>query len=139
MAVLRLAATVADYPPLTDPHAKVEKRSAVCGSRVIVTLSFDAEGRATAVGVQAQACALGQAAATVLARNIVGRSPDDVAHAAQGWSDFLAGEDVDVPDWPDLALLASGRNYPARHASLRLAFEAAAAAMAHHSGGAKVL
>ena len=130
MAVLRLAAAVADHPPLKGADATVEKRSALCGSRVVVTLRFDENGRATGAGVQAQACALGQAAATVLARGIVGRSADEVARVATGWSGFLAGTVDDIPAWPDLALLATGRNYPARHASLRLAFEAASEAMA---------
>ncbi len=130
MAVLRLAAAVADFPPLDGADATVEKRSPICGSRVVLTLRLNDRGLAAGVGVQAQACALGQAAATVLARGIVGRSADEVAGATAGWSNFLAGTAEEIPDWPDLALLATGRNYPARHASLRLAFEAASEAMA---------
>lgn len=130
MAVLRLAAAVADYPPLDGADATVEKRSPICGSRVVLTLRLDEQGRAAGIGIQAQACALGQAAATVLARGIVGRSADEVGRVTAGWSGFLAGTVEEVPDWRDLALLATGRNYPARHASLRLAFEAASEAMA---------
>ena len=130
MPVLRLAAAVADFPPLAEYHALVEKRSVVCGSRVTVTLRLDAEGRASAVGVDARACALGQAAATLLARGIVGRSAADIASVSAAWSAYLIGERDSPPDWPDLEILAAGRDYPARHASLRLAFEAAAEAMA---------
>jgi hypothetical protein len=32
--------------------------------------------------------------------------------------------------WPEIGLLAAGRDYPARHPSMRLAFEAASAALA---------
>lgn len=130
MAVLRLAAAVADHPPLNPADVSIEKRSVVCGSRVVLTLRLDEQGHAAAVGIQAQACALGQAAATVLARGIVGRSAEGVARVTADWSDYLSGTTDEVPDWPDLALLAKGRNYPARHASLRLAFEAASEAMA---------
>ena len=128
--VLRMAASVADFPPLADAQARDERRSPTCGSRMTATLSLDADGRIAAIGLDAKACALGQAAAAIFARNAIGKGQAEVDAASAGWRAYLSRESDTLPDWPDLALLAAGRDYPARHPSMRLAFEAASAAMA---------
>ena len=128
--VLRKAAQVADFPPLADGALREERRSPTCGSRVTVTLAVDADGRVSAVGLEAKACALGQAASAILAQSAVGRDLADLAAASEVWRAYLAGEAETMPDWPDLHLLAAGKDYPARHPSMRLAFEAASAALA---------
>jgi NifU-like protein involved in Fe-S cluster formation len=61
-----------------------------------------------------------------MARSIIGRTGEQVQQASDDWQAYLAREKDDLPDWPDLALLAAGRDYPARYPSMRLAFEAAA-------------
>ena len=131
--VLRLAAAVGDYPLLADPDARVDRRSAICGSEVTVDVVMGANGRVSAVGVRARACALGQAAATLLARGINGRTAQDVGRAASDWAAWLEGDGASLPDWPGIDALANGRRYPARYASLRLAFDAAATAAAEAS------
>lgn len=135
--VLRMAARVADFPPLADAALREERRSPTCGSRMTVTLRIDDEGRVAAIGLDAKACALGQAAASILARGAIGRTAGELAEASEAWRAYLAGEGETIPDWPDLALLAAGRDYPARHPSMRLAFEAAAAAIARGSQDAR--
>ncbi|MBN8818791.1 MAG: iron-sulfur cluster assembly scaffold protein [Sphingomonas sp.] len=129
MDVLRLAAAVADYPPLADPDTIEERRSPTCGSRMAVSLKLDDEGQVAAIGLDAKACALGQAAAAIFARGALGADRATIAAASNAWRAYLAGETETLPDWPDLHLLAAGRDYPARHPSMRLAFEAAAAAI----------
>lgn len=133
--VLRRAASVADFPPLTDPDAKAERRSPTCGSRMTVTLKLDDDGRIAAVGVDAKACALGQAAAAIFAASALGADQAAIQLARDQWRDYLAGEREALPDWAGLDLLAAGRDYPARHPSMRLAFEAAAAALAEREMG----
>jgi len=130
MDVLRMAASVADLPPLADPDAREERRSPTCGSRMTVTLRLDSEGRITAIGLDAKACALGQAASAIFAKGAIGKDHAAIATASEAWRAYLAGEVDAVPDWPGLDLLSAGRDYPARHPSMRLAFEAASAAMA---------
>jgi len=127
LEVLRLAAAVADFPVIEGAALIDERRSPTCGSRMIVTLELDADGHVSKVGLDAKACALGQAAAAIMARSIVGRSAEEVIQASEDWRAYLARETDGLPTWPDLALLAAGRDYPARHPSMRLAFEAAAA------------
>lgn len=128
--ILRLAAATARASRLDNPHASVEKRSPICGSRVTVDIDLDDRGRVAAVGMLVRACALGQASSALLAERIVGRSPDELAAARDALAAWLAGDGA-APDWPGLALFEPARPHSARHASIRLAFEAAAEAADH--------
>lgn len=128
--VLRMAARVAEFPPLADAPLREERRSPTCGSRVTVTLALAPDGTVETIGLDAKACALGQAAAAIMARGAAGKSAAELAAATEAWRAYLAGESETLPDWGELELLAAGRDYPARHPSMRLAFEAASAALA---------
>ncbi|HEY1125835.1 MAG TPA: iron-sulfur cluster assembly scaffold protein [Sphingobium sp.] len=128
--VLRMAARVAEFPPLADAVLREERRSPTCGSRMAVTLRLAADSTIAAIGLDAKACALGQAAAAIMALGAIGRDAAEVAAASEAWRAYLAGEAETLPDWPEIGLLAAGKDYPARHPSMRLAFEAASAALA---------
>ena len=104
-----------------------EKRSALCGSRVAVDLELGADGRVSAIGMAVRACALGQASASLLSAHAVGRRPGELAGARDALARWLAGEG-DAPGWPGIAALEPACPHTARHASIRLAFEAAAEA-----------
>ena len=127
-AILRLAASIPHATRLADPAATVEKRSPVCGSRVTVDVALDAEGRIVALGQEVRACALGQASASLMAAHAIGRDAAELAGARDALSGFLAGTRDDPGDWPGLEIFAPARDYSARHASIRLAFEAVAEA-----------
>ena len=127
--ILRLAASIPHHARLTDPHGSAEQRSPVCGSRVTVDVALGDDGRVARVGLLVRACALGQASASLLAADIIGRTPAELAVARDALAGWLAGGE-EPPGWPGLDALARARGYPARHASIRLAFEAAAAAAA---------
>ena len=62
--------------------------------------------------------------------NAVGRSPGELAEARDALAEFLSGARDDSGGWPGLEVFAEARRFPARHASIRLAFEAAAEAAA---------
>ena len=127
-AILRLAASPAP-PRLGDPQASVVRVSPVCGSRVTVDLDVDDGGRVARFGSEVRACALGQASAALLASHIVGRSGAEIAAARDGLAAFLKG-DADTPgEWPGLDIFAPARPHRARHASILLGFDAAAAAV----------
>lgn len=108
--------------------ATAEKRSTVCGSRVTVDVDTDAAGRVARIGMLVRACALGQAAASLMARHAIGKSPEELAEARDMLADWLAATREEAPDWPGLDLFAPARPHSARHASIRLAFEAVAQA-----------
>src|SRR5690606_17201309 len=70
--ILALAVATADYPLPAKPRRRASLRAPLCGSRIIVDLDADKEGRITAVGLHVEACALGQASAALLARHAPG-------------------------------------------------------------------
>ncbi len=125
--VLRLLASNPYVDRLNDPMGSAEKRSPICGSRVIVDVDVDAEGRVAALGMKVNACAFGQAAATVLAKTAVGKSARDLASARDEFGQWLAGEG-DMPDWPEIETFDPERLNSVRKASVQLAFQAAAEA-----------
>lgn len=135
--ILRLAASIPHHERLADAMATAEKRSPICGSRVTVDVAVDDEGRVSAVGLLVRACALGQASSSLLAANIVGRSPEELAAARDAVTAWLAREG-DAPDWPGMAVFTPALDYTARHPSIRLAFEAAAEAAQAAAAKAKV-
>ncbi len=126
-AILRLAASPL-APRLDEPQASVVRVSPVCGSRVTVDLDVDGDGRVARFGSEVRACALGQASAALLGRHIVGRSAAELAAARDGLAGFLKGEAETPGDWPGLEIFAPARPHRARHASILLGFDAAAAA-----------
>ncbi|MGB2408522.1 MAG: iron-sulfur cluster assembly scaffold protein, partial [Paracoccaceae bacterium] len=69
--ILALAADMSATTPLQDPHISVKKRSPLCGSVVTVDIKVKA-GKVTDYAQDVKACALGQAAASVVGRSIIG-------------------------------------------------------------------
>lgn len=126
-AILRLAASPAP-PRLDAPQTSAVRVSPVCGSRVTVDLDVDGSGRVARFGSEVRACALGQASAALLASHVVGRSGAEIVAARDGLAAFLKGEAETPGDWPGLEIFAPARPHRARHASILLGFDAAAAA-----------
>ncbi len=126
--ILRLAAEMPHAGRLARPQASSEKMSKLCGSRIRVDLSLD-QGRVSDFAQEVQACALGQAAAAVLGASVIGATPDEIEAARDQLRAMLkAGGPAPTGRFADLAVLETVRDYPARHASTLLAFEAAAEA-----------
>lgn len=128
--ILRLATEIPYQTRLASPHGSVEKRSPVCGSRVIVDVQMGPDGRITALGQEVRACALGQASASLMARHAIGHTPAELLNVRDALADFLAGGRNDPGDWPGLEIFKPAIPHKARHASIRLAFEAVAEAAA---------
>ena len=127
--ILRLATAIPHAERLPAPHATVERRSPVCGSRITIDVMM-ADGRVAAIGQEVRACALGQASAAVMGAHAIGRTPAELAAARDALAAFLAGGRDDPGTWPGLELFVPALPHKARHASIRLAFEAVAEAAA---------
>ena len=128
--ILELAADIPLSTRLDAPQATVKKRSPLCGSTVIVDLSVT-DGRISAFGQDVKACALGQAAASVLGAVAIGRSLPEI-EAARDQLRAMLTENGPIPDAPfdGYAALEPARDFRNRHASILLAIEATAEAMA---------
>lgn len=127
--VLELAADIPNVGKLDAPDGSATKVSRVCGSVVSVDLKL-ADGRVAEIAVMPKACALGQAAAAVLAMHAVGATPQEIVAARDGLRAML--KDNAAPPqgrfW-ELRHLEQVRNYPPRHTSTMLAFDAAVEAL----------
>jgi NifU-like protein involved in Fe-S cluster formation len=122
--LLRLAANMPRAGRLAAPDASVEKIAKLCGSSVLVDVVVDGD-RVADFAQEVKACALGQAAASVLGAHVIGASLEELELARKQFRAMLK-EDAPAPDgrFSDLAMLAPVKDYPARHASTLLAFEA---------------
>ena len=125
--ILRLAASIPHHRRLAQPQASVEKRSLTCGSRVTADVRME-NSKLVELGLDVKACALGQASAALMAAQAIGMSATELEEARDKLAAFLAGDGEDLNFWPGLSILAPAREYPARHASIRLSFEAVAEA-----------
>lgn len=128
--ILGLAADIPHLGRLDAPDASVKRRSPLCGSTVTVDLTVR-DGRVTGYGQDVKACALGQAAASVVAGAIIGTTRAQIETARDQLRGMLK-EGGPTPDAPfdGLEVLLPARDYKNRHASILLAIEAAAEAMA---------
>jgi NifU-like protein involved in Fe-S cluster formation len=127
--LLKLAANLPRSGRLARPDASVEKVSKLCGSRVLVDVVVE-QGRVADFAQEVKACALGQAAASVLGEHVIGATAEELELARDQFRAMLK-TGAPAPDgrFADLSMLAPVKDYPARHASTLLAFEAAAAAV----------
>lgn len=128
--VLELAADIPHAERLADPDGTSLKVSRVCGSTVEVDVRLDADGRIAEIGVEPKACALGQATTSILARHAIGRSLAEMEAARDALRAMLKdGAEPPQGEFWELRHLQPVRDYPPRHTSTMLAFEAAVEAM----------
>jgi len=129
--ILELAANIPHLGTLEGAEASVLKVSRVCGSTVNVEIVLDESGdHIAAIAVDPKACALGQAATAILSEYAVGASVDEVIAARDAMKAMLK-ENGPPPEgrfW-ELRHLQAVADYPPRHTSTLLAFEAAVAAI----------
>jgi NifU-like protein involved in Fe-S cluster formation len=128
--ILKLATSIPHQTRLVHAQGTSERRSPICGSRVTVDVVLDGDGRLAELGQEVRACALGQASASLMGAHAIGRSVAELEEARDALTAFLAGERQDPGTWPGLEIFGPARAHSARHASIRLAFEAVAEAAA---------
>jgi len=127
--ILSLAADIPHLDRLETPQATVKKRSPLCGSTVTVDIDMS-DGKVRAFGQDVKACALGQAAASVVGSAIIGTTRAQVETAREQLKAMLKqGGDVPAAPFDGLEVLIPARDYKNRHASIMLALDAAAEAM----------
>jgi len=127
--ILELAAHIAGAERLADADATATAHSRLCGSTVTVDLKVEGD-RVAGFGQTVKACLLGQAAASVMGRNIIGTSADELREVGRTMRAMLkAGGPPPAGRWADLAVLQPVKDYKARHASTLLVFDAVETAL----------
>ncbi|NJM55141.1 MAG: iron-sulfur cluster assembly scaffold protein [Verrucomicrobiae bacterium] len=128
--IMTLAASIPRIDRLKAPGATATARSKLCGSEIAVDVSM-AAGRVSDYGQTLKACLLGQAAASVMGREIVGSTPAELRDVADEVRAML--KDNGPPPqgrWADLAVLEPVRDYRHRHDAVLIVFEAVNKAIA---------
>ena len=126
--ILRLAASLKGPVPLDREDGRAELRSPTCGSRVVISVMLDDEGKVAALSQAVHACAFGQASSSLLEQGAVGCDQEQVSQAIFKLDAWLSGSET-LPDWPGIAALAPARSRKSRHGAILLPFRALLAAM----------
>lgn len=122
--ILALASDIPHLGQLPQPTGSALKRSPQCGSSVTAHVRMQ-DGHIADFAQEVRACALGQASAGVLGRSVLGRSRDEIARVRDELQAMLK-QDGPAPQAPfeELEALLPAREFPNRHASILLAWEA---------------
>ncbi len=123
----RILALAADMPlcgRLESPDGTGTRRAPLCGSTVTVDLNLD-DGIIRDFRQNVRACALGQAAASIVGRAVIGSSRTDIARAREALARMLAdGGPPPAPPFDGLGILTVARDHRNRHGSILLALDA---------------
>ena len=122
--LLELAASMPRAQRLIAPQATAKAHSKLCGSTVEVDLVMEGDV-VTDYGQTVRACLLGQTAAAIMGREIVGSTAAELRQVGATMRKMLK-ENGPPPTgrWQDLALLEPVRDYKARQPSTLLVFDA---------------
>ncbi|MBO6716548.1 MAG: iron-sulfur cluster assembly scaffold protein [Rhizobiaceae bacterium] len=122
--ILEYAGNIGRIGRLDAPQATATAHSKLCGSTVTVDLVMDGP-LVSDFAHDVKACALGQASSSIMARNVVGASADELRTVRETMRKMLK-ENGPAPEgrFADLKYLEPVRDYKARHASTMLTFDA---------------
>lgn len=127
--ILALTTAIPHLGTLPDFDGKAMRRSPQCGSSVTAYVAMES-GRIADFRQEVRACALGQASASVLGQAVIGRSRTELAATRDALRAMLtAAGDPPAAPFADLEALLPARDYPNRHASILLAWDAVLAAV----------
>ena len=127
--ILEFAGNIPRIGTLGDADADATAHSKLCGSKVHIWLKMDGDV-VTDFAHDVKACALGQASSSIMARNIIGSTPEELRSVREQVRHML--KDNGMPPegrWEDIRVLEPVRDYKARHASTLLTFDAVVAAL----------
>lgn len=122
--ILEFAADIPRLKRLERPDATAIAHSKLCGSKVTIDIKM-MDNVVTDFGHDVRACALGQASSSIMARNVVGSTGDELRSVREQMYAML--KDNGPPPsgkWKDLEALSPVRDFKARHASTLLTFDA---------------
>lgn len=129
MDVLSLAAGIENVGRLENPQGTSRKVSKLCGSWLEVDVNMQ-DGVVIDFALRLQACALGQASAAILSESIIGATKCEIQTARDALFDMLKNKaNPPTGRFAKLSLIKDVANYPARHTSTMLVFDAAVEAV----------
>jgi NifU-like protein involved in Fe-S cluster formation len=128
--ILELAGNIPRLGRLANPDASAKAHSRLCGSTVVIDLCVG-NGRVIDFAHEVRACALGQASSSLMARHVIGATPEELNKLRDRMTRMLkANGPPPEGKWAEFAVLEPVRDYKARHASTLLTFDAVVDALA---------
>lgn len=122
--ILEYAGNIQHLGDLENPDAKSRVHSKLCGSTVDVALKIQ-NGKVSDFSHTVKACALGQAASSIMASVIIGSRPQELRELRDTMYAMLKeGGDAPQGKFAEFRFLEPVREYKARHASTLLTFDA---------------
>nr|WP_272210134.1 iron-sulfur cluster assembly scaffold protein [Marinicella sp. W31]MDC2875998.1 iron-sulfur cluster assembly scaffold protein [Marinicella sp. W31] len=127
--ILSHAGNVTRLGVLEGADASASAHSRLCGSRLTVYLDMS-DGKVSDYSHEVKACALGQASSAIMAACVIGATPDEIRRARIEMRAMLK-EGGEGPEgrFAEMRCLLPVRDYPARHGSVMLTFEAVVKAL----------
>ena len=127
--ILELAADIPRLGRLSAPDASATAHSKLCGSTVTVDLKLEGDV-VTDFAHDVKACALGQASSSIMARQVVGSTAEELRTVREAMRRMLKeGGEPPEGKWSELRVLEPVRDFKARHASTLLTFDAVVGAL----------
>ena len=121
--ILRFASNIPNAERLKSPDVSITRRTAVCGSSMTVDLNIK-NGKIEKIGLDIKACALGQASASIFAKNAIGLTLKEVQNLKNGLIGFLKTGDFQIKKpFEDYKYLDPARSVPYRHDSILLVLD----------------
>lgn len=122
--IIEYAGNIEKTGRLEDRHATAKAHSKLCGSTIIVDLKMDGD-IVTDFAHEVKACALGQAASSIMARTIIGSSSEELKQLKKTMYAMLKeGGPAPTGRFEEFKFLEPVKDYKPRHASTLLTFDA---------------
>ncbi|MEM6727276.1 MAG: iron-sulfur cluster assembly scaffold protein [Pseudomonadota bacterium] len=134
--LLALAADIPHLGRLDAPQGRHRARSPQCGSAVTVDVSLE-KGQIARFAQDVKACALGQASAALVGREILGKTREDVQKARDELAVMLCGGATPSAPFQELEVLRAAAPFKNRHASILLCLDATLGAFEDATASAK--
>ncbi|MEM7620307.1 MAG: iron-sulfur cluster assembly scaffold protein [Pseudomonadota bacterium] len=137
--LLQIAANITHTQRLDNPDITAQAQSKLCGSNIEIDINIR-NGRIVAFGQTVTACLLGQSAAAIMAKTIIGKDITEIEDVSKKMHAMLKGQGATPKGgWEELGLLEGVREFKARHASTLLIFSALEKAFATYKADKKVV
>jgi NifU-like protein involved in Fe-S cluster formation len=121
--ILRYAASIPHLGHLEKPGLNVVKTSRICGSRVSIDVNIR-DGAVREFAQDVKACALGQAACSIVGDMAVGLTRSELAPVKQAMQEMLkAAGPPPTGRWQALKIFELAAEHKSRHSSIMLVFE----------------
>ncbi len=122
--ILALASQIPHVGTLDAPAGEAKVRAPLCGSTVTVQLVMD-DGKVAEFAQNVKACALGQTAAALLGKVVIGLDYPTLQRGRDQLAAMLRdGDPAPTAPFEGFEVLSPAREYRNRHASILLGFDA---------------